>query len=228
MATVQDVIDRAEALLSRQFKSVSPAAFRDTVALLWVQDCYRLIADRVRVPRTSAAQNSVAGQHDYSLPADCWDGIDGLIALIYDTKPLHRVYLQDMIDRYGEDWTVPPDQDGPTWYLDYNDSAKYRILPAPTAVKAITQVYVQQVAKPAAFSTAIPAIYEPYVTFMPLYLIGRAMELDEKGRGGAMLAEFEGRLLKKWRVKERRGRRTAAEGYTLGLNEYRRTYARHR
>lgn len=228
MATVQEVVDRAEALLTRQFKTSSPAAFRDTVALLWMQDCYRLIADRVRIPRTSATQNSVAGTKDYNLPADIWDGIDGMIAILYDTIPLQRAYLQNMLDRYGEDWQVPPDLSEPTYFLDYNDSTKYRILPAPAAVKVITQVYVQQVAKPTAFSTTIPTIYEPYITFMPLYLVGRAMELDDKGRGAAMLAEFEGRLLKKWRVKERHGRRTAAQGYTLGLDEYRRIYARRR
>lgn len=225
--TINDIIGRAHGLMNRKFKNAAPAAFVEQDAFRWYWDAAQLIADLVRQPQKITGQPAVAGNAQ-NLPTDIYDGVDGIVYLDIDGYPVDRAYPATLRELYEEEWLNPDLPANKRYYVEHPDSTKVYIVPPLGGTEQISFTHVQQITQPTATSDAIPDALESFVPHIPLYLVGRALELDKQGRGAAFIGEFEGRLLRRFRRKERRGRRVAGEAYTLSLKNYRGAYGRSR
>lgn len=221
-ATVQDLFDRTTAILDRTPVAVLPGAFTNQQFFNWIKDAYNRITDLCRIPKVTVTTSSTIGLAAFPLPADCWDGLDGIVYLTFNGYPIRKTNELDLQDAYGSSWKTPPACVMPQWYVDGDDSDSVNFIPAPAAVFPIVLKYVQEQPAPTAVTTPIPYIFQPYVDIIPDYIIAQAMELDRQGRGAAKAAEFDARLLRKYRKKNRStGRRQMSEAYTLGFDNYR-------
>lgn len=226
--TAQLVIDLVNAGLDDAAVSSGPGRFTETEILRWIGSAYKRMNDLLRIPlATSSSTTSVSGTRSYDLPSDCWKGIDGLVSVEYGSLPLVRNYREQLQQEFGEDW-LAPGADEVTWFLTYDNPAKFTLVPAPGATGTVIKlIYVQRLTAPATAATNLPTGFVDYVDIIADYVLGQALNRDKEGRGAAKIAEFEGRLLRTHRLSERkRGRRTMPEAYTQGFRNYRSGYGR--
>lgn len=230
MATVKDVLKRCEAMMARKFlEAGSPLNFLRDNILIFVKDCYDEITDYVRIPRVSDSSTvSVADQRSYSLPVDIWDGVDGIIDLEYDDRPLQRRSLREVKEKYSDElqWWEPEELTQPEIFFLEDDESSVSILKTPPDDgKVIKFTYVQEVEGPDAVTDLIPDIFKPYVRIMPLFILGRLYEMDKRGAGSEKLAQWEFKLKnRKWQKDKNRGRRTGRETFSEQLKAYHRRF----
>lgn len=230
MATVKDVFKRCEAMLARKIvEAGAPLNFLKDNILIFVKDCYDEITDYVRIPRVSDSTTvSVSGQRSYDLPDDIWDGVDGIIDVEYDDRPLKRRSLREVKERYADEveWFNPDELCLPEIFFLEDNEAAISILKTPAEDgKIIKFTYIQEVEGPDDINDTIPDIFKPYVRIMPLYILGRVYEMDRRGAGSEKLAQWEYKLKnRKWQKDKNRGRRTGRETFSSQLSQYHRRY----
>ena len=227
MTRIQDIIARAEPLIDRKFYTATPAAFTTANAYNWIHDSYKKIADLVRIPRKSITLYTTDLEQEYYLPEDCYDGVDGVISVEYDGNPIKHPPLSALMSTFGHDWKNPQIKDGNTLY--WTEYEKYNVIfltPLPANEKELKIIYVALPSVPSDPSDLVPKEFERFVPDIPLYVAGRAMEGDKQARGAAFISEFESRILRGFRRKERRGRRVGGDAYAQNLNAYHNCYGR--
>lgn len=200
MATVQQIVEGAEALLDVPFRSAEPAAVTLSDAYIWIQEAYGLITDVIRKPVESATQSSVADQKDYPIPAGAWDGVDSFEVVTWNSKPLQREHLLDVAKRNDDNtWLTLGGKTTPSCYLEGDDDDEFWILPAPSSIQSIVVYYVAAPALPTSISDSVPKCYVPYIQAISKYVAGRALEKFKDPRGTSYIGEFEGRLMNRVR-----------------------------
>ena len=226
MATVADIFLRAEPIMRKKFGSATPASFTEALGFAWIKDAYDRIGRLCRIPRArSTSVTSTSGTRSYSLPSDCLGGFDGIITIEYLGYPLQKGFLEQLQNAYGENWLSPSSIDGTKVYFLEEDNTKFSVISTPNATgNAFTIIYVDEQAVPTATSTSIPTALNLYIPIIPLYLVGRAMEVDNKGRGAALISEFEARVKQEQALSSKQGRIVPGESIMSGFDNYKRRY----
>lgn len=227
-STVKDIFDAVEASQDKVFAASKPAALLQTFGFKWVKDAYDKIGDLARLPRKSdSSQVAVALTRSYSLPADIYDGFNGIITIEFNSKPLTRVLMEDLQLNYGSEWLNPDDLASIQYFFLEDDYSKFSVLPPPgtsDATKVFRIIYTKNVPKPGALTDPIPYEFEAYMNAIPLYLIGRALDLEKQGRGATFLAEFEGQVRRKDAQSKKMGFYSPGEGVMHDFDIYNRRY----
>lgn len=200
MATVQEIIDGAEALTSVPFASTEPAAVLLSDAFIWIKEAYGLITDVIRKPVSSASQSSVINQKNYPIPTGAWDGVDSFEVVTWNGIPIQREHLLDVAKRNDDNtWLSLGGKTSPACFLEGDNDDEFWILPAPPTVQSIIVYYVAAPTLPTAVGNTVPKCYAPYIQAISKYVAGRALEKFRDPRGTSYIGEFEGRLMNRVR-----------------------------
>lgn len=223
---VEELVKRCEAKFNRTVGKGAPDKYLGDNVLRFIGDAYVCVSTLLRKPITSnSSTTTVVDTASYSIPADCLGNFSGIISVEYDGKPLFKTDLHTMQERYNEDWKEPEDLEEVKYFLEYDDEESiFLVLPADDTV-TLKFTYVQKPTQPTDYSDTIPRFIEPYVPYIPDFVVGQALSNDKAGRGAAMVASFENRILQQVR-RDKRNRtvRPGRESYTLGIQNYHDSY----
>lgn len=224
--TVEELVKRCEVKFNRTVGKAAPDKYMSDNILRLIGDAYVCVSTNLRRPITSnTSTTTVVGTASYPIPADCLGNISGIISVEYGGKPLFKTDLHSLQERYNEDWKEPEDLTEVKYFLEYDDEESiFLVLPADAAV-VLKYTYVQKPTQPTDYGDTIPRFIEPYVPYIPDYVVGSALSNDKAGRGAAMVSGFEARILQQVR-RDKRNRtvRPGREAYTLGIQNYHDSY----
>ena len=234
--TLTNIKTIVEGRLDRKIRSALPATFyNDLFYQIYKEICNR-ISEECKIPRATFTTTSSASQSTLTLPdGDAYSakpliygGIRGIISLYFDGRPLERGYLKDLEFLYGEDYLNPTTLEAPTYYVEYDDPTKVRLIPAigsGDADKTWRMIYVQEVPVPTAMADTLPREFEPFRQAIENYITGFCMDIDKEGRGAALMSAAETYIARQVATR-RKEKRTVNMSVTEKLRAYNRNYGR--
>jgi len=232
--TIGDLNISVEGLLGRKIYSALPATFYQDLIYQWYKEAFDVITDEIRKPTATVTFQTVASQSDYELPGIMnpldpmiHDGVDGIISVEIEKVPYERGFRSELVQLYDKEWKNPPTTK--RFWVEHDDDTEFLLVPAlgsSDGGKNVVIVYTTSVVKPTASTDELPFAFEPYVGIIPKYIQGMALDQDKEGRGAAILAEFYAKVLRRKRIKARKGHRKIRDGYMAGLRGYYAQYKR--
>ncbi len=224
MATVKDIVDRVEAELDKRARTTEPSGFLKLHWKMWIADAYWKISRLLKVPRTVEVDDSVVNLHEYDIPTDTLGQFSGIISVELDGVPCEKITRAALKASFQEDWLSPEGYDAGKWFTKGDDEDTFFLVPAPTTAGTgnirIERIY--RVPQPVEddYSDTVPSAFEEFIPDIPLSVAGRALERTKEGRGAALLAEFESRILRTNRLQKRESAIQARENRYDKLRQY--------
>lgn len=180
------IVSDIQTRVKRQFGDESGVQITDADIIRWINDAQRDIAMKHNLLQTSGIANVVAGQADYSPPAD----LLSLHSVRYKGQRLIDLSMQETdLDHWADE---PVDNGVPTRYTYYSGTITLYPTPTNAVTGGLRIIYTKQPTDVVlnADTIGLPAAYNNAIVN---YCLTAAYELDENWQAAQFKsAEFNG------------------------------------